>query len=322
MASLAEQRNAGTKEAVYDSVEIPEALGPMEFVLDDYMVKKFAFTQDDYRSWHFDKSTSPFGERIGHAAVIANDILNVYYSNYDRHSVVGLHAEEELWFDNPIVVGERVTLTGQYVEKYVKRGQGYVVMEAKAVGEDGRTLLRHRGVEILRTQPGSVAGRGSAPQPTRKVTGEYRKDIPSAPKAMRGLEPGTPIESLVKTARQDQMSVFSFAGEYQRNIHNDLEIAQKGGLALPIMQGQQEACYVAECLTSFFGAAWFTSGWQRVKFLKTVSPGDVLTIRGVVVGEKEVEEEEGVRLDLDVWIQNQAGDMTLVGWASALAGSV
>src|ERR1019366_1620207 len=74
-------------------------------------------------------------------------------------------------------------------------------------------------------------------------------------------------QSRAKTTTAEQAALFSRVGEYVRNIHDDLEIARAGGLKVPIVQGQQEAGYVAEYLARAFGAAWFTHGWFKVKFV-------------------------------------------------------
>jgi acyl dehydratase len=160
-----------------------------------------------------------------------------------------------------------------------------------------------------------VAGK-SAKDVERRVSGEYRRDIAPVERARPGLEPGTPIVPLVKRANPEQMSVFSMISPFSKNIHTDLEAAEAAGLRLPIMQGQQQVCFIAELLTNFFGASWFTSGWEKVKFISPLYTYDSVTARGAVTG--EVEEEEGTRLELEVWVENEAGEMTAVGWASAL----
>ncbi|MFC4009303.1 hypothetical protein ACFOY2_18875 [Nonomuraea purpurea] len=260
---------AGLKEPIFENLEIPEDFGPVTIVVDDHKVKRFAFTQDDYRPWHF--GDSPFGHRIGQAGLLTNDLVQLFTTKYAASRTVGLHTEEQLWFRSPVRVGEQVTLRGRYVEAYERRGQGYVVMEAEAHGEDGRTLVRHRGVEILRTVPGEVAGRGSGGGSGPRVTGEIDESRPYAVTATGGVEPGTPLRPLEKVITQEQASVFSRTGEYVRNIHSDLDVARAAGLAIPIVQGQQQCCLILDLLTGFFGPAWLTDGWIRCKFVQPVA---------------------------------------------------
>lgn len=299
--------------ARYENIVLEEDFGPIEEVVDDYKVKKFAFMMDDYNPWCF--GGSPFGKPIGHAGILANDLLQLFTQVYDPNTVVGLHTQEELWFVNPVFVGERARLYGKYVEKYERRGKGYVVMEADARGEDGRVLLRHRGIEILYVEPGPVVGKSTAEAVEKRVTGEYRKDLEPVTHARRGLVPGRPLAPLTKTVMQDQMAIFSGVGKHLRNIHSDIEIARKGGLPNTIAQGMMETIYLTELLTRFFGPSWFTTGWERMKFIAPVFSGETITARGVVTGESR--NAEGPRLELEIWIENAAGKMTAAGWASA-----
>jgi len=319
----------GTKEPLYELIDVPEHFGPIQRLVDDHKIKTYAFTQDDYNSWYFGDD-NPFGRRIGHAAILANDVLQLFTTLYDPSAVVGFHTHEELWFHNPVFEGEVATLEGAYVEKYERRGKGYVVMEAEARGEDGRLLITHRGEEIMRIHPGSVRGQkvsekeetsnGGKSEERGRVSGEYRKDIEPVAQARRDLEPGTPIAPLRKHTIQEQVSIFSRAGRFIKNIHSDIDVAREAGLEVPIVQGQQQLGYLTEMLTNFFGASWFTSGWVKVKFIGSVDVGETVTARGAVTG--AAQEEGRTRLELEVWVETESGDMTTVGWASALVDEV
>ena len=313
---------AGLKPPVYEAITIPERFGPVRLQVDDWKIKRFAFTQDDFGDWYL--RGSPFGgRRIGHAALLANDLLQLFTTQYAASQVVGLHTEEELWFTGPVFLGQEVVLEGSYVEQFERRGQGHVVMEATACDTNGNVLLRHRGVEIMRTVPGSVAGRGSAPaSPARRVTGEHDTQLPMAERLQLhiGAPPGTGLVPLTKEATQEQMSVFSRCGEYVRNIHNDLQIAQQGGLRVPIVQGQQQVCWLAELLTRVFGTAWFRGGWLHCKFLKPVPAMSVVEVGGVVTRSGRCGTADDASTDLDVWVKLN-GMLATVGHARCTPSS-
>lgn len=300
--------------ARYENIVLHEDFGPIYELVDDYRIKKFAFMMDDYHPWYFGES--PFGKRVGHAGILANEVLQLFTQVYDPQTVVGLHTQEEIWFVNPVFCGERARLYGQYVEKYERRGKGYAVMDADARGEDDRVLFRHRGVEILHVEPGPVVGKATADPAEKRVTGEYRKDVPPVTRAVARITPGTPLNPLVKQVFQDQIAVFSLVGKHLRNIHTDIEVARKAGLRDTLAQGMMEFIYVTELLTGFFGAPWFTTGWQKMKFIRPVFAGERLTARGVVTG--ETVDPAGVRLELEVWVEDASGAMTAAGWASGL----
>jgi acyl dehydratase len=306
----------GRREPVFENLSIPEPFGPVRLVVDDHKIKRFAFTQDDYGDWYL--CDSPFGGRIGQAGLLTNDLVQLFTTEFAASRTVGLHTEEQLWFESPVRLGEQVTLEGEYVEAYERRGQGYVVMEARATGADGRTLVRHRGVEILRTVPGSVAGRGatSAGSTEGRVSDEVAPDAPVAETVTPDLAVGTMLSPLHKTITQEQASVFSRAGEYVRNIHSDLDIARRAQLRIPIIQGQQQCCLVTELLTRFVGAAWFTTGWLRVKFVQPVEVFEPLEVSGRVVGVTPLDG-GGRRIDLETWVKRADGRLSTVGWARA-----
>lgn len=322
--AVAPQHQPKRKDTYWDVVEIPEPLGEFTFTVDDAAVKEFAFTQDDYGDWYL-KGDSPFGGRIAQASLLANHLLQAYLIKYqtnlhDENEEGGswideAHIYELLEFHNPVKVGETVTMSGTYVDKYVRRGRGRVVMESQAHGEDGRLLLTHRGEEIMRIAPGDHEER-PADASGRRVTGEVDPSLAAAARAALDLAPGTPIEPISKRPSRSQIAVYStiyYLGTRQ-NIHTDMEVARRAGLEELVMQGQQSACYLAELLTRFFGAAWFTSGRLETRFVGPVLAGDQVEVGGVVVGR---DGDDGDRLDVDVWIRNAEGSLVTVGTASA-----
>jgi acyl dehydratase len=307
---------AGLKEPVFENLEIPEQLGPVTIVVDDHKIKRFAFTQDEYSPWYLQQS--PFdGARIGQPALLGNDLVQLFTTRYRASKTVGLHTEEQMWFDNPVRLGEKVTLSGCYTESYQRRGQGYVVMEASAVAEDGRSIVRHRGVEILRTIPGAIGGRGSD-TPDKRVTGEVPANARMIDRVDSTAREGDVLKPMTKTITAEQAAVFSRIGEYVRNIHNDLEIARAGQLPVLIVQGQQQAGVVAAFLAQAFGTPWFTSGWFRVKFVATLSVFDPIAVSGVITAITRQSDGRS-KVELEVWLRRASDSrLTTVGWASCV----
>jgi len=315
-AKTVQDLEAGLKEPVPENLQIPEALGPVTIVVDDHKIKRFAFTQDDHSPWYLE--ASPFGgDRIGQPALLGNDLVQLFTTRYRASKTVGLHTEEQMWFVNPVKLGEKVTLSGTYTEAYERRGQEYVVMEAQAVGEDGRTIVRHRGIEILRTVPGRIAGRGSE-QPQKRVTGVVPAGARIVDKVDGDTRRGDALTPISKVITAEQAAVFSRIGEYVRNIHNDLEIARKADLPVLIVQGQQQAGLIAEFLTRVFGTAWFTSGWLHVKFVSTLEVFDPLEIGGIIT-DVIAQHDGGNKVELEVWARRKSDSrLTAIGWASCM----
>lgn len=308
----------GLKEPVFENLEIPEALGPVTITVDDHKIKRFSFTQNEYSPWYLQDGASPFdGVRIGQACLLGNDLVQLFTTRYSASKTVGLHTEEQMWFDSPVRLGERVTMSGTYTEAYERRGQGYVVMEAQAVGEDGRSIVRHRGVEILRTVPGKIAGRGSE-KPEKRVTGEVSANARRIEVITRDVRAGDVLAPTVKTITAEQAAVFSRIGEYVHNIHNDLRIAREGQLPTLIVQGQQQAGLIGETMVRAFGASFFSAGWFKVKFVSPLQVFEPVELCGVVT---DVTDAAGgnLKIELEVWIRNASDRrLTTVGWASGI----
>jgi acyl dehydratase len=244
--------------------------------------------------------------------------VQLFTTRYRASRTVGFHTEEQMWFDSPVKLGERVTYSGAYTDSYVLRGQGYVVMEAKAVGEDGRIIVRHRGVEIFRTVPGAIGGRASS-TPDRKVTGETPLGARIIETIAADVRIGDVIAPMRKVTTAEQAAVFSRIGEFVRNTHDDLEVARAGKLPTLIVQGQQQAGLVGEFLARAFRAAWFTGGWFKLKFINMLQVFDPLEISAVVTQVTPVADGRR-KVDLDVWARRQSDSkMTVVGWASCTA---
>ncbi len=309
----------------FELVEIPELFGPRELRIDEQRIKAFAFAQDDYCSWHF--ADSPFGGPVGHAALLANELMQLYFERYriDVHEEGGgawleeAHVEETLWFRRPAFLGEAVAVNGRFVEKYVKDGHGAVVLEGDARAADGSVLMGHRAVEYF-AMDGPTAAEGApsgSEPPMRRVRPVADASLEPARSAQLGLSPGTPIPALEKTISFPQQLVFSTLDHpsAQRSVHTDLAIARRAGLTAPLVQGQQLACHVSEAMTRFFGAAWYLSGWVRLKFLGQVCAGERITVGGAVHGDAS---RKGVEvLELDVWVRGESGAAVAVGNACA-----
>ncbi|MFV0425685.1 MAG: MaoC family dehydratase N-terminal domain-containing protein [Beutenbergiaceae bacterium] len=297
------------KDADYDLVVIPEHLGTLTRPVSDDKVSSFAFAQGSYGSWYFEDS--PFGGPICHPMIFANDLLFLFYEVYDGNTAEGLHTMQKLTFHSPARPGEQVTVTGDYVEKYEKRGQGCVVLLAQARGEDGRLLVTHEGTEIMRTRVAEVAGRDRGSGTGRRVEAMIDDSHPTASWAESGIAERTGLPSQHRHFSQDQMNVFSWLAHGYRNVHTDLAKARQSGAERTIVQALQQTGIIVDVLVDFFGASWFTTGSLDLRYINPAYCEEELTARACVIGERD-----GM-LELEVWVEGAAGQKKVVGWASA-----
>ncbi len=75
--------------------------------------------------------------------------------------------------------------------------------------------------------------------------------------------------------------------------------------------------YMLEMLYNYFGQNWLYHGKIKVSFIGGGAiNGDVLTAHGLVTSIKR--EEDGKRLNLDIWMESQVGTKIMVGEASCI----
>jgi acyl dehydratase len=125
---------------------------------------------------------------------------------------------------------------------------------------------------------------------------------------------GQALPQLVKEIPQRKIDAYS--GVRPRYIHSDADFARTKGFRAPLAQAMMSTAYVSEMMTRFAGAGFVKGGTLSMAFIKPVLAGDRLTVHGVV---KDTQPEGGrTRVRVEVWCENQDGDKTAVGTASAL----
>lgn len=302
------------KDPVYENVAVGETFGPTELVLDEFFLKSYAYSTDDYTCMRILDGAIVPGDFVPGAAIVS-ELMLVFLLVYHPDKVVGLHQREEGEHFRPVRPGERLTLTGKYVAKYEKRGKGYVMLEAEARDESGVLVVRQRSTEVMRVPEGVKVGTGGG-TPERRISPRPLAAPPAA-RIVRGTAVGTALTPLVKRVRQAQMSVFSGAEIHKQGIHTVRAIARSAGLKDCIAQGMMESCWASEFLTRAFGEAFLASGRHNTTYLSPVYPHDTITCEGVVTGIAATP--DGERIEAEYWMRNQDGIVTAVGWGSAVA---
>ncbi len=134
-------------------------------------------------------------------------------------------------------------------------------------------------------------------------------------------EVGSELTPVSKHVTQEKINLFEacgLLGEERRSFHTDPEAAlQALGTTTPIASGRMQLSFAAEALRRFFGPEVFNHhGTLDMRFIKPVVDGDTVTVKGQVTETQT--EEDGTRVALQVWCENQNGDKTAVGTGGAL----
>lgn len=302
--------NANKRPAGFDYVMVGEEL-TQELVCNEEWLKSFTFSADD-GSGLYQKSAGE--QRLAPSAGVARDLMLLFLKGYDTSQTAGLHQRQDIWYHGPVPFGAKLTLTGRYTNKYVKRDKGYVVFESEALDEQGSVLVRQRSVEIMTITPGIRTSTSSAEPPADKIVGLWPENTPTVDTPDPGMALPAPIPELYKVLSQDVMSVFSGVGTHRTNIHNNLEKAQRYGFQKCVAAGMMEACWMSELATRFFGLRFLENGHVSSIFLSPIYTGDVVACRGVVTNIAKESAQD--RFDLELWCQNQEAVRTAVGRAS------
>ena len=127
-------------------------------------------------------------------------------------------------------------------------------------------------------------------------------------------EVGSTLPVLTKLIGQRRIDAYSIVRA--NSIHTDEAWARKKGFRAPLAQGMMSTAYVSEMMVKFLGAGFVKGGKLAMNFIQPVYAGDTLTVHGVV--KEKLAEGGATRVVVEVWCENQDGDMTAVGTASGL----
>lgn len=301
--------NPELREPTFENVVVDELIGPVTITADEAYRRRACFALDDY-------SADYVGEHAPWvpAPMLGRDLVALFCSVYDPSRTVGLHQKEEVWFVNPVPLNARIDYRGKYTDKYEKRGKGYTVFNTEARDADNDTLyVRQISTEIMRIPDDIQLGTGNtgrSPQADH-IDPLWPQDTTPLTQARADMSPGTSVQPLQKQPEQGQMTVFSGGNTQWYNIHTDIEVALKAGFRDTLAQGMMETCWIAEMLARFIGPSWHTSGWIKMAYIRPVYRGDQITCKAVI------DEMDDDRVKFHVWAENQHGERTAIGWASA-----
>lgn len=308
----------------YDSIVLDEELGPLTFAVEEEIVQDYSYAFGDLNPWYF--GPSPFGgERIVPSWLLLALLERLIYGKYDAETEKGIHARQYIKHYSPIRLDQKVTLTGQFTDKFFRRGRPYYRMGGDVLSESGEVLMSQWFEEIIDMTYDPEAADSSHAKERRKASLEKAKkgsrveprtsSLPIAPHASRDLAPETPIPSIYKKVSRKKMRVFSTTDFTERNIHTDKATAQRKGLKDSIANGVMMTGALNQLCTRFFGKKWFTSG-ELTHALLFPTYADTNVVVGGIVTHTE-KDSTGMRVYVDVWAEAEDGVLLTAGRASA-----
>ncbi|MDO9524389.1 MAG: MaoC family dehydratase [Gemmobacter sp.] len=106
-------------------------------------------------------------------------------------------------------------------------------------------------------------------------------------------------------------------GRFNPN-HWDPVYAAETGLLAPIQTGEMSSAYLSEMCVHALGPAMFRNARISCKYVASTYANEVIFTHGKVV--EKTPKGEGYRFRIDIWAQNEAGEMKTVGFVEADVG--
>lgn len=124
---------------------------------------------------------------------------------------------------------------------------------------------------------------------------------------------GAEIPPLATVAYQRALEERRFSSD---SIHDDA-YTRAHGYAGALVSAYVLCGYMSQLLVDFFGADWLRDSHIALTFVDGgVQQGDAVTCRGRVTGRTGCD--EGVRLDLEIWMEKGPGTRVVLGTASGV----
>lgn len=106
----------------------------------------------------------------------------------------------------------------------------------------------------------------------------------------------------------------------QHNIHTDDEYARSQGLPAAIADGMHSTNWLSSMMVDHFGAHYVVHGELRTKFIKPTYANVPMTSRGVITSRSD-EGNGNIKLEMDIWCEDDKGNKLTVGDAAVLITS-
>jgi hypothetical protein len=127
------EESEGSK--AWQAIPLGDDLGSLDYVLTAQMIADYRRVVDN--------------PDAAYPTVAARHPANLFYRKYAAVMRVPNMGHDSEYY-NPPVADKRITISGRIADKYIRRGNAYIVVEATAVDEDGRLLEKSRLVGLAR----------------------------------------------------------------------------------------------------------------------------------------------------------------------------
>lgn len=278
----------------YDEIVVGSDIDYRELIITPEMQRNCLEALEDGNPLYttYDGDRSP----IAHPVLVLN---HAFPAEWIGSFPVHLEAKSRVQFLKPTRVGRVIIARSKVYKKYIRRGRPFVTVELQCIDQGGTEVLRCWATEAIGAAGGNVHQRAD------KVLNDVRTE------GKRGYYCSAP-----KNITLSQMRKFSGHIDGGDNLHTNERKARVAGFPVPIAQGMMSYAYVLEMILQNFGSAWLHGGSLEVKYIRYVYANDTITAHGRLRNEETKGDHNN--MILDVWCENQAGEKTAIGTATAL----
>jgi hypothetical protein len=131
---------------VFEQMEVGEEMPELDVVFDEDMQGRFLAALKEENPWYF--RGSPWGGPITYHPLLDDAPMEATMQRY-QYPFGFVHARQETEFINPLPLGKPAHITTRVVDKYEKRGKGYIVIESLIKDEDGLEIMRTRNHAMI-----------------------------------------------------------------------------------------------------------------------------------------------------------------------------
>ena len=255
----------------------------------------------------FYNEASPYGKPVTASTVCDNDVINFHGKDVFWAPMIPagvFHAYETFDYIGPVFPGQKMTVEVKLAQKFIRRNKYYVGIQGTSSDENNKPVFRSLCVMCY----GGADGKEDTPNITdvlveaSEVEGKSLAEGEGITVNGKTLKVGDELPGYTKTVDIVKAGLYSWWPKY-RSIHNDEREAKKFGLPTVLMEGMQATAQLSQLATNVLGKYWIEGGKLAIKYIGSVFPPDVLTVKGTV--KAIAVKDKTAKVVLDVWVENQ-----------------
>ena len=131
------------REFLLDEIEVGHTFSPLSYPISQQLIRKYVDTIGDDDPLHWDPSHAQqmgYEDTVAPPTIAALYVLKTYRTD-SNPPPGGVHLRQRFKFYRPIHAGDILDVQARVVDKYVKKGRKFLVIESLARNQDGEDVV-------------------------------------------------------------------------------------------------------------------------------------------------------------------------------------